>query len=81
MKITSTEAVVQRSSVKKIFLEISQDCQESTCARVSFLIEPEACNFIKKETLAHGFPVNLAKFLGTPTVAASASKHLRHEFW
>ena len=31
-----TEAVVRRCSVKKMFWEISQDSQESTCARVSF---------------------------------------------
>ena len=30
--------------------------QENTCARVSFLIKlPEACHFIKKETLAQVF--------------------------
>ena len=33
-----TEEVVQRCSVKKVFLEISQNSQENTCARVSFLI-------------------------------------------
>ena len=32
------EAVAQRCSVKKVFLEISQNSQENTCARVSFLI-------------------------------------------
>ena len=32
----SLEAVVQRYSVKKVFLEISQYSQENTCARVSF---------------------------------------------
>ena len=42
-------------SVKKVFLEISQNSQEITCARVSFLIKPEGCNFIKKETLAQVF--------------------------
>ena len=42
-----TEPVAQRSSVKKVFLEISQNSQENTSARVSFLIK--ACNFIKKE--------------------------------
>ena len=31
-----TEAVTQRCSVKKAFLEISQNLQENTCARVSF---------------------------------------------
>ena len=33
-----SEAVTQRCSVKKVFLEISQNSQESTCGRVSFLI-------------------------------------------
>ena len=50
-----TEAVAQSYRVKKVFLEISQNSQENTCPRVSFLISciPEACNFIKKDTLAH----------------------------
>ena len=30
------EAVARRCSVKKVFLEISQNSQENTCARVSF---------------------------------------------
>ena len=34
-----TETVVHRCSVKKVFLEISQNSQENTCARVSFLIK------------------------------------------
>ena len=37
-----SEAVVQRGSVKKVFLEISQNSQENICARVSFLIELQA---------------------------------------
>ena len=36
------EAVVQRCSVKKVSLEISQNSQENTCARVSFLIKLQA---------------------------------------
>ena len=32
----STEAVARRCSVKKVFLEISQNPQENICARVSF---------------------------------------------
>ena len=32
-------AVVQRCSVKKLFLEISQNSQENTSTRVSFLIK------------------------------------------
>ena len=43
----------QRCSMKKVFLELLQNSQESTCSRVSFLIKKaEACNFVKKETLA-----------------------------
>ena len=34
-----TEAVAQRCSVKKVFLEVSQNSHENTCARVSFLIK------------------------------------------
>ena len=38
--------VAQSCSVKKVFLVISQNSQENTCARVSFLIKLEAstCN-------------------------------------
>ena len=34
-----SEAVVQRCSVKKLFLEISQSSQDNNCARVIFLIK------------------------------------------
>ena len=37
-------------STNTVFLEISQNSQENTCVRIS-----QACNFIKKETLAHAF--------------------------
>ena len=46
--ILSIKAAVLRCSVKKVFLEIPQNSQENTCARVPF-------NFIKKETLAQVF--------------------------
>ena len=36
------EAVVQRCYMKKVFLKISQNPQENTCARISFLIELQA---------------------------------------
>ena len=44
-------------SVKKSFLEISQNVQKNTCARVSFLmkLQTSPCRFIKKETLAQVF--------------------------
>ena len=55
--IQISEAVARRCSVEKVFLEISQYSQENSCARVSFLIklQAEACNVIKKETLAQMF--------------------------
>ena len=37
--ILHSEAVVQKCSVKKVFLEISQNSQENTCVRVTFLIK------------------------------------------
>ena len=58
------EAVTRRFSVKKMFLEISQNSQENNCAGISFLIE----------TLWHScFPVNFAKFLRTTFL----TEHLR----
>ena len=44
-------------SIKKLFLKILQNSQESTFARVSFLIklQTETCNFVKNETLAQLF--------------------------
>ena len=76
----NSEAVAQKCSVKKVFLEISQNSQENnrgqslSCNKVA----GPACNFIKKETLARPstllkkrlwhrcFPVNFEKFLRTP---------------
>ena len=42
---------------KKVFLKISQNSQKNACARVCLLIScrPQACNFIRKETLAQVF--------------------------
>ena len=38
----SVEAVAWRCSVEKMFLEISQNSQENTCATVSFWIKLQA---------------------------------------
>ena len=48
------EAVVQRCSVKKVFLKISQDSQENTCSRVCFLnkVTSLTLQLYQKETLA-----------------------------
>ena len=37
-----TDAVARKCSVKKVFLEVSQNSQENTSARVSFLIKLQA---------------------------------------
>ena len=62
------EAVAQRCSVKKVFLEISRNSQENTCVRVSFSIklQAEVCNFIKKRLWYRCFPVKFVKFPRTP---------------
>ena len=73
------EAVVRRCSVKKVFLEISQNSQENTCARASILInlQAQACNFIKIEALAQVFSCEFCEmskntfYYRTPLVAAS----------
>ena len=77
--LKSTEAVAQRCSVKKLFIEISQNSYQNTCVRVSFFVKLQAsiCNFIKKETLAQVFPCEFCKIFKntlsyrTPPVAAS----------
>ena len=69
-KFFNTEAVAQRSSVKKVFLEISQNSQKNICARDSFLIKLQACirpiTLLKKRLWHSYFPVNFLKFLRTP---------------
>ena len=44
--VISIRSSHQRCSVKKEFLEISQNSQENTCARVSFLIKLQSCNWL-----------------------------------
>ena len=51
----NTESATGGVLYKKMFLKISINLQENTCARVSFLIKLLACNFIKRETLAQVF--------------------------
>ena len=47
---TNSEAATGRVLWKKVFLETSQNSQENTYVRVSFLIKLQgsACNFMKK---------------------------------
>ena len=64
------EAVIQRCSVKAVFLKISQNSQENTCARVSFLIKLQ----LKKRLWHRCFLVNIAKLLRTPIL-------IKHLWW
>ena len=41
----ATEAVIRKCSVKKVFLKISQNSQESTYTRFSFIIKLQAQAF------------------------------------
>ena len=58
----NSNSILNLCSAKKVFLKNSQNSEENTCARVSFLKSCRAelycradCNFINKETLAQMF--------------------------
>ena len=57
----TSEAVVQRCSVKKVFLEISQNLQENTCARAFFnkVAGLRPATLFKKRLWHKCFSVNL----------------------
>ena len=68
------DAVTQKCSVRKMFLEISQNSKENTCAIVSFLIKLQAsglkpATLLKKRLWHRSFPAKFAKFLRTPFLA------------
>ena len=70
LKTTSTKK--RRSShrwcsVKKLFLEISQNSQESPCVKVSFLIKllARSATLLKRRLWHRCFSVNFGKFLVT----------------
>ena len=48
-----------------MLLKVSQNSQENIFSKVSFfnIVESEACNFIKKETLAQVFAYELCEIL------------------
>ena len=77
------DAVVQRCSVKKVFIEILQNLQDNTCTRVSFLIKLQALRLCL--TLAQVFSYefcgisNNTFFYRTPLVAASKFVNLNNE--
>ena len=57
-----------------MFLEIWQNWQESTCARVSFSVRP--ATLLKKRLCHRLFPVNFAKFLRTPVLQTTSRRLL-----
>ena len=66
-----------------MFLNISQNSQEKTCARVSFLIKlkAEACNFVKKRLWHRYFPVHFAKFLRKPFLQNICEQKTFQQVW
>ena len=75
----STESLnlckIQRQPLE-VFLKISQNSQENTCARASFLIKLQAtlpAVLLKKRLWHRYFPMKIEKFLRTP----SSTEHLR----
>ena len=62
------KAVAQTCSVKKVLLEISQDSQENTCARVSILIKLEASS--------RTFPVAASEIYGLYIFRKKIHKHM-----
>ena len=74
-----SEAVVQRCSVKKLFLEISQNLQENTCGRASFLMKLQvfSCKFceISKNTFSSRTPL-VAASKGYTTTKPNTEKKI-----
>ena len=68
-----SKALVQRCSVKKIFLKLLQNSMENTCARVFFnkVTGLRPATLLKKRLWQRCFSVNFAKILRTPLMAAS----------
>ena len=84
----NSEAVAQKCSVKKVFLEISQNSQENNRGQSIFFnkVAGPACNFIKKDALTQVFSCEFWEIskntvsYRTPLVAASASAMFCHPY-
>ena len=66
-----------------MFLEISQNSQENTCARVSFFNKVAGpATLLKHRLWQWCFPVNFAKFLWTPFLQNTSGRLLlKHISW
>ena len=71
MMASSSEAVVQSCSLKKVLLEVSQNSQENTCARASFLIKLQAWALAQLFSSEFCELSKSSFFHRTPLVAAS----------
>ena len=58
-----SEAMARRHSVENVFIKISQNSQENTCARASFLIKLQMSpiTLLEKETLAKAFSCEISQ--------------------
>ena len=77
----TTEAVTWGVLWKKVFFKMLQNSQESTYARVSFLITLQALGLrpvalLKKRLWHRCFPVNFATFLRTPFLQNTSGRLL-----
>ena len=69
--------------MKKEFLGISQNSEESTCVRAFLKLQASACSFIKKEILAQAFSCEFCEISKNtfsyriPLAAASACNSLK----
>ena len=59
--LRKTEEVVRRYSVKKLFLKISQNSQESTSFGVFFLIKLQACSLLYRTLLTFWMTASVSK--------------------
>ena len=63
-----TEVATRGILCSMVFLKISQNSRENTCARISFFnkVAGWSSTLLKKRLWHSCFPVNFAKFLRTP---------------
>ena len=74
--ILNAEAVARRCSVKMMFIEISQNRRKAPAPESLFnkVAGLKPVTLLKKRFWHRCFPVNFAKVLRTPPVAASVNK-------
>ena len=71
----------QRCSVKmkEVFLEISQNSYENTCAIASFLMGLRPATLLKKRLWHRCFPMNFVEFLITPFLQNTSGRLLLYQ--